>query len=78
MPYWGSYWSHNEGQFYLGIGALSLAVASAASLWRERNRMVAFWTVVAVVAVLCALGKYVGPIAWLLYQVPATWQLQES
>ncbi len=71
LPYWGTYWTHNEGQFYLGVIALSLAIAGAVALWREPTRQVKFWSVTAVTALLCALGQYVPPVAWALYQIPA-------
>ena len=70
LSYWGSYWSHNEAQFYLGILAFSLAAAGAICLWRQRSRVASFWTLVAIVALVCALGKYVSPVAWALYHVP--------
>lgn len=70
LPYWGSYWTHNEAQFYLGVAALSLAFAAAVCLWRERCRLVKFWSAVAVMATACALGKFVWPVAWLLSHVP--------
>ncbi|MGH9767098.1 MAG: hypothetical protein ACREAB_06645, partial [Blastocatellia bacterium] len=71
LPYWGAYWHHNEAQIYLGVIAISLAMAGALGLWRERTRSVLFWGAVAVVAIILSLGKYVGPVAWILYHAPA-------
>lgn len=70
LPYWGVYWTHNEVQVYLGVLALALAGAAVRVLWRAHNGQVKFWSAVAALGVLCALGKYVWPLAWLLYQVP--------
>lgn len=70
LPYWGSYWHHNEAQIYLGVIAMSLAVAGALCLWRERSRSVLFWSAVGVVGIVLSLGKFVGPTAWILYHVP--------
>ena len=70
LPFWGNYWHHNEAQIYLGALALALAAAGAAASWRGRWGVGRFWSVAAVVAALCALGKYAGPLAWLLYRVP--------
>jgi hypothetical protein len=76
LPYWGSYWHHNEAQIYLGVIAISLAMASALCLWRERDRSVVFWSVSAVVAGILALGKYVGPVAWIMYHAPVVNQFR--
>jgi hypothetical protein len=70
MPYWGVYWHHNEAQIYLGVIALSLAIAGAAYAWRVRFRVGIFWSFVAFIGVILALGKYSGPIARALYHVP--------
>ncbi|HKX28850.1 MAG TPA: hypothetical protein VJ302_14225 [Blastocatellia bacterium] len=70
LPYWGYYWHHNEAQIYLGVMALSLALGGAICGWRFRSRPAIFWSLVAVTGMILALGKYVGPAAWILYQVP--------
>jgi hypothetical protein len=70
LPYWGAYWHHNEAQIYLGVLAISLALAAAVGLWRERTRSVLFWSLVAIAALLLALGKYIGPLAWAIYRIP--------
>jgi hypothetical protein len=70
LNYWGSYWTHNEAQFYLGVAALALAGACAAGLWRESSRQVKFWSLVAIVGLLMAMGGYIPPLARLLYQAP--------
>ncbi len=71
LPYWGAYWHHNEAQIYLGVIAISLAMAGTLCLWRERSRAVLFWSAVVVVGIILSLGKYVEPTAWILYHVPA-------
>lgn len=71
LGYWGAYWSHNEAQIYLGVVAISLAMACAVCLWRERSRSILFWSLVAALAVVLSLGKYVWPVAWALYHAPA-------
>jgi hypothetical protein len=70
LPYWGAYWHHNEAQIYLGVIAISLALAAALGLWRERTRSVLFWSLVAIASLLLALGKYIGPLAWAVYRIP--------
>jgi Bacterial membrane protein YfhO len=70
LPYWGNYWHHNEAQFYLGLSAISLAIAGAIFAWRSRNRIAIFWSLVAVVGIILSLGKYSGPIARILYHIP--------
>ncbi len=70
MPYWGSYWHHNEAQIYLGASALALALAGGIAAWCARHRVGMFWSLVAVVGVILSLGKYSGFIAKLLYHVP--------
>lgn len=70
LPYWGLYWTHNEGQFYLGVIAMSLAAGAGLGLRRERSGQVQFWSAAAAVGVLCAMGKYVWPLAWALYHIP--------
>ncbi|MGH9835057.1 MAG: YfhO family protein [Blastocatellia bacterium] len=70
MPYWGVYWHHNEAQIYLGVIALSLAIAGAIVAWRARFSVGVFWSCVAVAGVILAIGKYSGPIARAIYHVP--------
>ncbi|MGE0104212.1 MAG: YfhO family protein [Blastocatellales bacterium] len=70
MPFWGTYWSHNEGQIYLGLLALTLAVGAAVYAFRKRSGIGRFWAIVALIGVILALGKYSGPVAWALYYVP--------
>jgi Bacterial membrane protein YfhO len=70
LPYWGNYWHHNEGQFYLGLPAIALAIAGAIFAWRSRNRIAIFWSVVAAVGIILSLGKYSGPIARMVFQIP--------
>jgi len=70
LPYWGNYWHHNEAQIYLGLPAISLAIAGAIFAWRSRNRIAIFWSLVAVAGIILSLGKYSGPIARILYHIP--------
>jgi hypothetical protein len=70
MPYWGVYWHHNEAQIYLGLPAMSLAIAGAIFAWRCRYRTGIFWGIVAVAGIILSLGKYAGPVARILYHVP--------
>jgi hypothetical protein len=70
LPYWGNYWHHNEAQIYLGLPAISLAIAGAIFAWRSRNRIAIFWSIVAAVGIILSLGKYSGPIARVLYHIP--------
>jgi membrane protein YfhO len=70
LPFWGDYWHHNEAQIYLGLPAISLALAGGIYAWRSRNRIAIFWGLVAVVGVILSLGKYSGPVARILYYVP--------
>ena len=70
MPYWGVYWHHNEAQIYLGVIALSLAIAGAVSAWRIRFSVGIFWICAAFAGVILAFGKYAGPVARALYHVP--------
>lgn len=70
LPYWGVYWHHNEAQIYLGSLALSLAVAGMIVAWRVRYRIGMFWSLVAAVGVILAMGKYTGFVARLIYHFP--------
>lgn len=70
MPYWGAYWHHNEAQIYLGALALSLAIAGALFSWRDRSGVALFWTLAGLLGIALALGKYVGPLALVVYQIP--------
>lgn len=67
-PYWGAAVWPNEVAGYAGLAALVLAlVAVLATFFRERQ--VRFWSVVAVAALLLALGKHT-PIYQLWAQLP--------
>ncbi|MBO0801227.1 MAG: YfhO family protein, partial [Blastocatellia bacterium] len=70
LQYWGNYWHHNEAQIYLGMPALALAGAGAIFAWRCRHRIAIFWSIAALLGVILSLGKYSGPIARLLHQIP--------
>ena len=73
MGYWGVYWHHYEAQVYLGVIAMSLAGAGVYAAWRQRPhhwRIGRFWSVVAVLGVLLALGRYLEPLARLVHHVP--------
>ncbi|MBO0800696.1 MAG: hypothetical protein J2P31_17900, partial [Blastocatellia bacterium] len=70
LPYWGPYWSHNEGQIYLGVLTLSLAVSAALCFWRERSHLILFWSIVPIIACLLAFGKYLSPISRAVYRTP--------
>ncbi len=70
LPYWGTYWHHNEAQIYLSATALSLAVAGTIAAWKFRYSVGRFWSIVAVVGTVLAMGKYSGFVAKLLYHVP--------
>jgi membrane protein YfhO len=70
LSFWGDYWHHNEAQIYLGLPAISLALAGGIYAWRSRNRFLIFWSLVAVVGAILSLGKYSGPVARILYYVP--------
>lgn len=70
LPFWGNYWHHNEAQIYLGALALSLAATGLFCAWRARFRPGLFWGGGAAAAVLLSLGKYVPPLAHLIYQIP--------
>ncbi|HKC87169.1 MAG TPA: hypothetical protein VKG02_14390, partial [Blastocatellia bacterium] len=70
MPYWGVYWHHNEAQIYLGVIALSLAIAGAVFAWRARSGVGVFWVCASTIGLILAFGKYAGPVAHALYHVP--------
>lgn len=70
LPFWGDYWSHNEAQIYLGVLALSLAVSAALCLRRESSRLIRFWSIVPLVALILALGIYLAPVSRIIYQAP--------
>ncbi|MBP6821009.1 MAG: YfhO family protein [Acidobacteria bacterium] len=70
LPYWGTYWHHNEAQIYLGALALSLAAAGAIAAWKFRFSVGKFWSVVAIIGTILAMGKYSGFVAWLLFHFP--------
>ncbi len=70
LPYWGTYWHHNEAQIYLGAMAISLAIAGALLAARERHYIGIFWSAALSIGLILALGKYSGPVARLLYHFP--------
>ena len=70
LPYWGVYWHHNEAQIYLGLIAISLAVAGSIHARRSRFIPGNFWSFAALIGILLALGKYTGPLSQLLFRVP--------
>ncbi len=70
MPFWGPYWSNNEGQIYFGAMALALAIGAAVYAFRRRSGIGRFWVAVALVGIVLSLGKYSGPVAWALYHFP--------
>ncbi len=76
MPYWGPYWHNNEGQIYLGVIALSLAISGAAMAWRFRGDTGRFWSFVAIAGTILAMGRYSGPIAKLLFHIPILGQFR--
>ena len=70
LPYWGTYWHHNEAQIYLSATALSLAAAGTIAAWKFRYSVGRFWSIVAVVGTVLAMGKYSGFVARALFHVP--------
>lgn len=70
LPYWGTYWHHNEAQIYVGALALSLAAAGTVAAWRFRYAVGRFWSVVAVIGTILAMGKYSGFIARWMFHIP--------
>ena len=70
LPFWGRYWHHNEAQIYLGALALSLAVTGFAVACRARFSVGIFWGLVAVVAGLLSMGRYVPLLPHLIYHIP--------
>ncbi|MDX2044427.1 MAG: YfhO family protein [Acidobacteriota bacterium] len=70
LPYWGTYWHHNEAQIYLGTLALSLAAAGTIVAWKFRFSVGKFWSVVAIIGTVLAMGKYSGFLARLLFHFP--------
>lgn len=70
LPYWGTYWHHNEAQIYVGALALSLAAAGTIAAWRFRFSVGKFWSVVAVIGTVLAMGKYSGFIARWMFHIP--------
>ncbi len=70
LPFWGPYYHQNEAQIYLGVLALSLATAGALHVWRKRQPVGMFWSLAGIVAIVLSLGKYIAPVAWVLYHVP--------
>lgn len=70
MPYWGDSWHHNEEQIYLGLLALALAVGGAFLAVRRRYSLGLFWIGVAIAGLLLSLGRYVQPLARLIFHLP--------
>ena len=70
LPYWGISWHHNETQIYLGVLALALALGGAWQAVRSRDRVGLFWVGAALAGLLLAMGKYLAPLAKVLYHVP--------
>ncbi len=70
LPYWGTYWHHNEAQIYLGTLVLSLAAAGTIVAWKFRFSVGKFWSVVAIIGTVLAMGKYSGFVARLLFHFP--------
>ena len=70
LAYWGTYWHHNEAQIYLGAMAMALAAAGAIAAWRFRFSVGRFWSLVAVIGTVLAMGKYSGFVAKLLFNFP--------
>lgn len=70
MDYWGTSWHHNESQIYLGMLALALAAGGVVLAVRRRYAVGIFWSAVVMLGGLLVLGKYSGPLARLLYQIP--------
>src|SRR5262249_51127796 len=48
----------------------SLAIAGAVTAWRVRFSVGIFWSCAAFAGVILSFGKYAGPVARALYQVP--------
>ncbi|HQR35174.1 MAG TPA: YfhO family protein [Blastocatellia bacterium] len=70
LPYWGTYWHHNEAQIYLGALSLSLAVSGTIAAWKFRFSVGKFWSAVVVIGTILAMGKYSGFVARFLFHVP--------
>jgi hypothetical protein len=70
LPYWGTYWHHNEAQIYLGTLAMALAAAGTITAWKFRFSVGKFWSIIAVIGAILAMGKYSGFVAKLLFHFP--------
>ncbi|MFN7949634.1 MAG: YfhO family protein [Blastocatellia bacterium] len=70
LPFWGRYWHHNEAQIYLGALALSLAVTGFVVACRARFSVGIFWGIVAIMAGLLSMGRYVPLLPQLIYRIP--------
>src|SRR5262249_7388107 len=55
---------------YLGVIALSLAIAGAVFACRSRSGVGVFWVSASAIGLILAFGKYAGPVAHALYHVP--------
>lgn len=70
LEYWGTSWHHNESQIYLGVLALALALGGVVLAVRRRHAVGIFWSVAGMFGMLLVTGKYIGPLARLLYHLP--------
>ena len=84
LPYWGPYWHSIEPAIYLGGVAASFALVANIAAWRWRNdddsrrNLMRFWSVVALVGVLLALGRYFAPLARVLFHIPIWSQMRSA
>ncbi|NBO64723.1 MAG: hypothetical protein EBU88_07755 [Acidobacteria bacterium] len=76
MPYWGISWHHNEEQLYLGVLAIALAAGGCILSVRRKELIGIFWAGTALVGLLLAMGKHVGPLARIVYQLPVLGQFR--
>ena len=67
VPYFGQY-NYTELSFY--AGSLTLILVFYAILYKRKDRQVIFWTLIACVSLILALGPYIPILDKLLYHVP--------